>query len=223
MALLLPAILTIYFLEKNRQKRMLLFYPALALAMLAFLRCGNGIPAGVFVAYAVVLIFQEEDTKNKTSKYSLAASVFCLIILFLMNGNLPSYLNSVTRSESLYGIGRDEMLVMEELSSEENLTGVVAPKKLAPYLQVYDGRLKTPYAYIDEEDGVTLIGNADKLYTEMRKHDFDTEELTSLARQENCNFIVLDNGYHYPSVTLSTYDFEKMDTIGDYDIYQDMR
>lgn len=220
MALLLLAVLTIYFLETDKLNRRLLFYPALALLLLAFLRSEFVVPAGVFVGVAVVLT---AGHVNKRKKLTVAAAAVCLILMFLMSGECSSYVGTVARADSLYGIPKEEIDAMDILLEQEDVKGIIAPKQLAPYLPVYSSKLRTLYTYPTDGNADNLSGNTKEIYLEMLKHDFDTENLVEKAREEDCNYIILDTGYHYPAVLLEAYDFEKMASAGSYDIYKDVR
>lgn len=216
-ALVLAAWMAVFLLEKEKWKKAFVLTASLFL-FVAF-RGENLLPSVILFGYALVLCMRHV---RGTSKVTVAAFSFGILLLLAMNGSLLREYQKIGVAENFYGMQREDKEVLDLLLSDETASVAIVPKQLAPYIGIYTSKIRSFCEYPEKEQedvGTKEAGVA----REMLSSHPDMKYITSAARQEGCTYIVLDSQYHYPETPPEAYDFDPVGTAGEYVVYKDMQ
>ena len=86
------------------------------------------------------------------------------------------------------------------------------------YVRQYSAVVHMPYG---REILIARWNKSDPLFDAMEAEYIDAMELTSLARQKECHFIILNEGRAVVGGTIPQYNYELIGNINGYNIYKD--
>ena len=170
------------------------------------------IPMSAVSAYATICFL--EKIKIKWLKIVLGAfAMVCVAI-----GGNPGYQSPVMiPATNAYQIPEQVIELCDAMNVPGREVEAVFPHELVPYVRQYTPYIKMPYGY---ETLVARWGFTDDLEYEMLNDVSNTENLTNLARERGCHYIVL-NKNHYVDKDLTEYGFEYFYETEGYIVYVD--
>ena len=170
------------------------------------------IPMSAVSAYATILFI--DRVKYKWIKVALgliAAACICV-------GGTPGYRAQVMiPAENIYQIPQDVVDICDYMVIPGRDVEAVVPHELVPYIRQYTAYIIMPYGY---ETMVDRWGFTNDLAEEMIKDISSAERLAALARQDGCQYIVL-NKEHLMDGDLEEYDYENVYQSKKYIVYAD--
>lgn len=173
-------------------------------------------PMAMIVSLAVTFISSEIRGKAKKNLFILA-----ILVLLIFSGNFMYNKEVFTKSVNTYKLPEDIFPICDMLEehSEQDIITAVFPKELIPYVRQYDANIYLPYGRrVEEETSPSDV--ARKLYNEMNQENKSPEELTKLAKQNGCQYIVIRKD-DIINNSLSNGDFKAVADSGNYIIYYD--
>ncbi len=142
-----------------------------------------------------------------------AVAAACIAI-----GGNPCYKSPVfVKAENAYQLPQDVVDICDAIVLPGREVEAVFPHELVPYVRQYTPLVMMPYGY---ETMVTRWNFTDELAEEMIKDTSVTKNLTKIAREKGCHYIVL-NKAHFIDEPLENYDYMLYYETDNYIVYQD--
>ena len=197
-ALLIIAIIYLFFKEENKEKRMFFIYFQILVFLVVFNPIFNKvvgpifkssvywrvywvIPLGVTIAYAIVTAVSETCQKN-TKKNILYA---CFILAIIMSGKFIYTSENYQKVDNLYKIPEESILVAQIIKNDEaEHKKAIVPDNLVAYIRQFDSSIEL--AYKREPTGY----ENHPIVTPLRLGD--TEWISKVAIEKKCNYVVVD-------------------------------
>ena len=150
------------------------------------------------IAYAGTLVLAETKEYTKKKSWWIYLSIICVI--FSLAGTIMPYESeTVKAADNAYGIPTRQMEVLERLDEEKGTITLLAPDAVMGVARRYNGATKTLYGRTlwstsVPKDTADAYEEADyKLYALMQEPTGHEEEITKMAAERGCNYLVVSN------------------------------
>lgn len=219
LVLFLVAVLVIFLIEKNGKKDRRKWNPAVFL-----LSIWTGIAyAASMIAGSMFSIQTDTDETKKKKRLSLMGVLsLVLCILFLSLSGTRVFSNTYfEKADNSMHIRQEYVQVMDALLEETESPKVIAPPGFAPYLKMYSSRFKTLYDYPRNGDTSQLSEDARAVYEQLSGAHPDTKLIADTARENGCQYVLMEEGKFYPDFPITEFGFEYLKTVGGWNIYKE--
>lgn len=207
-ALFLISLIYIFLKEKEKNKKSLLVYFSLLIFFIILNPIFNKIvgkiftkgvywrvfwmlPVGISISYAGVSLINEG--KEKLEKI---VALIGMVVIIMVSGKFIYNETNFQKVGNLYKLPDDAVYIAQIIGKEEEEhKKVLATEYLVPYIRQIDSNIglaykREPEGYADNKYVLTLASG-------------DTEQITKMAIENNCNYIVMDRNvkltldFHY--------------------------
>ena len=248
LTLFLLAMLYLFLTEKEKSKRIVLIYVSLTILGIfvfpvtayvimhsvmdteIYYRQLWLLPCGITVCYALtrmVMMMAERGKKIRGILYGFGMFAVCAAVLVVSGKNV--YTNddlingNYTKAENPYHIPQYTIHVCDTILSDDLEYTMVAafPQSMVEYVRQYTAEILTPYgrgAIIDRWVDQWNMGSS--LLSMIEGEFYDAEKLTTLAREQGVECIVL-YGFKEMTGRMEDYHFVLIDSVDGYDIYME--
>ena len=230
MLLFVAALIYLWIAEKNKGIKAVLVYVSVAVYALFFcplvahfiIRVMNEeeiyyrilwmLPMGIVIAYAAVRFL------SNIKKKWIQIVLLVLLTAFILVGGERIYKSpQFSKVQNAYQIPDAVVHICDSIEVPGREVMAVFPHELVQYVRQYTAFVKMPYGY---EALVERWELGHELEEEMRKDVSDAKRLASLAREEYCHFIIINQG-HVLDGDLADYEYDLILQVDGYDVYQD--
>ncbi|MCR5790452.1 MAG: hypothetical protein K6G83_11255 [Lachnospiraceae bacterium] len=176
------------------------------------------------IAYAFTKLLFSEQKKGKMPRIlfrQLLLMLLCLTAVFLSGKRIISEEFYAPAANTLH-IRTEYIMVMDRLLAEgagQNVISVIAPPELSPYFKPYSSRFMPLYEYPKNGDPETLPEEARIVYHQFSTSVPDMKVITDVGHRMDYDWLIVDTGRYYPEFKASEFDYELVDTVGDYELY----
>lgn len=172
------------------------------------------LPVIVTVAYAAVKLIQSQKSR-------IRAAVFAAVLCILVLGGSFVYKNPYFgRAENIYHMPKEVVEICDAIRVEGREVMAAFPLEMLQYVRQYAPYVCMPYGREMTVDR-WVIWHADELYSEMNQETYDADKIARLAKERLCHYVILDEEKEIEG-QFEDFDYELVDVIGGYRIYQDM-
>jgi hypothetical protein len=169
-------------------------------------------PMTIIIAYGIVKLVSSR--KERVTK----VIVSIIAVMVLMTGGDYVYDNEFFQTtKNLYQLPPTVIAICDEIEVDGREVTAVFPKELMEYVRQYSATVFMPYG---REMLVEHWGFYDELYDVMNGEYIAPELLATLAREKNCNYIILQEN-KIKVEDMEAYDYIWYRTIGGYYIFKD--
>lgn len=230
MLLFLAALVYLWIAEKNKGIKAILVYVSLAVYALFFCPLVSHfminvmdeeeiyyrilwmLPMGMVIAYAAVKFLG-----NLKKKWIKAVLAVALVAFILVGGHCVYKSPQFSKAQNVYQIPDAVVHICDAIQVPGREVMAVFPHELVQYVRQYTAFVKMPYGY----DALVERWNlGDELEEEMRKEISSAERLATLAREDSCHFIIINQGHVLDGV-LADYEYDLILQTDGYDVYRD--
>lgn len=219
------ALIYVFFKEKDKEKRMFFIYFQILLLIVVLNPIFNKIvgpifkssvywrvywvlPLGITIAYAAVKLITELNYKK--IKKTILAIAFILTII--ISGKFIYTEKNYQKVGNLYKIPDESVLITQLIGADnEEYKKAIVPETLVAYIRQIDSSIELAYkreAYTYENHPFVAALSSG-----------DTEKITDLAKENNCNYIVVKKEIPI-TVDFSYFGFELFNETENYSIYK---
>lgn len=223
--LYLIALIYIFLKEENKEKRMFFIYFQFLLFLVVFNPIFNKIvgkifkasvywrvywtiPLGITIAYAAVKIIF--DLNHEKVRKVILSMVF--IFTIIVSGKFIYTETNYQKVENLYKIPDESVLIAQLIGTDdEEYKKAIVPETIVAYIRQIDASIELAYkreAYTYENHPFVTALNMG-----------DTEKITNLAKENNCNYIVVKKAIPL-TVDFYYFGFELFSETENYAIYK---
>lgn len=234
MALYLVALIVIALYYKEKDNRIRILYPALMI--LGFIYglgpiinryilsiydqytgARNFWPLFITIvaAYMMIRAIQEQPTKQK--KYILLAF---LIPLIFCSGVFKISKSMYHKADNLYRLPQYGIDMCETVLEEKEEPKLLVPYEIAHIFRQYSTDILLLYGENATYGRIEKISG--DIYDACQEMDSTTPDVAlvlTVAKRENCDFVVFDTSYHELNADPEDYGYEYFKTIEDFDLY----
>lgn len=234
MALYLVALIVMALYDKEKDKRIKILYPALLILGFIFvlgpiidryiMNFYNGPTGGrnfwplfitIVVAYMMTRAVQEQSTKQK--RYILL--IFLLPLIFL-SGVFKLSNSMYQKAENIYRLPQYGIEMCETVLEEKEEPKLLVPYEIAHIFRQYSTDILLLYGENATYGRIKKItGDIYDVCQEMDSSTPDVDLVMSVAKRENCDFVVFDTDYHELDANPEDYGYEYFKTIEHFDMY----
>ncbi len=169
-------------------------------------------PITIIIAYGIVHMVSSR--KDKMSRILLSV----LAALVIIAGGDFVYDNEFFQTtKNYYQLPPTVVAICDEIEVEGREVKAVFPKELMEYVRQYSATVHMPYG---REMLVDQWGFYNELYDVMNGEVIAEELLTTLAREQECHYIILQEG-KVDVDKMASYQYILIDTVGGYQIFLD--
>ena len=224
----LVTVVYLFFVEKDKSKRILFIYMPVVLLLLYFnpLFCqviysliGDEIyyrilwliPVTMVLAYGVTYFCQRIGKQCKIVFLIFAAA------MVMISGSLIYRNVNFKKADNLYHIPQTVVDICDAIQVEGREVMAVFPVEMLQYVRQYSPYICMPYG---REIIVDRWGFYTDLQLVMEAEVLVVEKMAELAKEKNCHYIIIKSDKQILG-DMKEYDYEMFDQIDGYDIYID--
>lgn len=221
----LLSLVYLFVLEKRQELRIIFIYVPIILlflyfnplfAQVVYSVIGDEIyyrilwllPVTVVIAYVCVSIYGELSGIRKELFALVAVGLIVISGSFIYNS--PFF----HKAENLYHVPDSVVHICDAIEIPDVEVKAVFPVELLSYVRQYSPTILMPYG----RD--VLMGDYDEMYEIMESDEIDLEQLLSLTRQRECQFIVFRENAEFVG-DLTGWDLELFLETDGYTVYRD--
>ncbi len=234
MALYIVSLIVIALCEQEKDKRIKILYPAILVFVYIFI-VGPTIDIFVMnfyniwtgprqfwplfslivVAYIMTRAVQEQPTTQKKKILLIA-----LVPLIFFSGEFKLSDAMYQRAENIYRIPQYGIEMCETVLEEKEEPKLLVPYEIAHLFRQYSTDILLLYGENATYGRIKKIsGDIRQVCTEMDSTTPDIDFVLTVAKRENCDFVVFDMNYHELDANPEDYGYAFFKTIEHYDIY----
>lgn len=224
----LVAVVYLFFVEKDKVKRLLFVYVPMLLLLLYFnplfgellyRLIGDEIyyrvlwlmPITLVLAYSVVKVCQTLQQRMRAVFLVMAA------LLIMISGSFVYKNIHFRKADNLYHIPQTVVDICEAIEVEGREVMAVFPREMIQYVRQYSAYVCMPYG----REAIEAQWNTyDELQLVMEAEVLMLDKMAPLAKEKGCHYVIVESTKKMLG-DLSKYDYELFDSIGGYDIYID--
>ena len=224
----LVMVVYLYFVEKDKAKRILFVYMPAGLLLLYFnpLFCelvygiiGDEIyyrilwlmPVTIVLAYGIVTLY-----KNYRGKCRQLILV-CAAVGVVVSGSLISTNENFKKAENAYHIPQTVVEICDAIKVEGREVMAVFPSEMLQYVRQYSAYICMPYG---REMTIDRWGFYYELFLVMEADVLEVEKMAKLAKEDSCHYIVIRSDKELLG-NMEDFDYELFRQIDGYDVYID--
>lgn len=223
------ALVYLWITEKNKGRKAVLVYLSLALLGLFFFPLFSylmidvmgeaetyyrflwALPMGIVISYAAVKVLA-----SLKKKWMQAGVLLLLAAYIAVGGHLVYKSPQFSKAQNLYQVPDTVVSICEAIEVPGREVKAIFPHELIQYTRQYSPYVVLAFGY----DAIVPRWNiTNAIEEELRKEVSSAQALATMAIEENCHFIVLNQG-HLMDGSLSDYDYSLIMEIDGYDIYK---
>lgn len=228
--LFVASLIYLWIAEKNKGRKAVLVYLSVTILALflfpvlsyfvvtimneeeIYYRILWALPMGIVIAYAAVKFL------SVIKKKWLQAVLLFLLAVYIMVGGHPVYKSpQFSKAENWYQVPDSVVSICDAIVIPGREIKAAFPPELVQYVRQYSPYVVMPYGYDSLVERWRLDNEFEQ---EMSKDISDAERLTSLARQNGCHYVII-NQNHVLDGKMEDEEFTLVLQTCGYDIYVD--
>ena len=224
----LVMVIYLYFVEKDKAKRILFIYMPAGLLLLYFnpLFCnlvygfiGDEIyyrilwlmPVTIVLAYGIITLYRK--CRGRCRQLVLIGAA----VGVMLSGSLIYTNENFKKAENAYHIPQTVVEICDSIKVEGREVMAVFPMEMLQYVRQYSAYICMPYG---REMTIDRWGFYYELFLVMEADVLVVEKMAELAKEDGCHYIIIKSDKELLG-NMEEFDYELFDRIGGYDIYID--
>jgi hypothetical protein len=169
------------------------------------------LPVTVVISYGIVHLFHHLSERKKP------IFIILCVGLILVSGRYIYGDVHFQKAENIYHMPQSVVEICDFIAVDGREVMAAFPKEMIPFVRQYDPTVCMPYG---REVQLEMWGNHNPFYEAMDASILDVGELTRMAREEGCHFVIV-SGTKEKVGTFQEYGFKLLATFQHYEVYGD--